>query len=130
MIESERLDATIDDMEVALHRLLGEIVQLKDNLSPTAADAIRKALYGRSGAPVTPFKSSVDLIAASPIDGALRMSVRQIGEGLFRALQSPEKMLRIAKSVCSRDEVNWSRRMTIIDAAWEGIGSDADGYWS
>jgi hypothetical protein len=37
--------------------------------------------------------------------------------------------MRVARSVCSHDEANWSRRMTIIDAAWEGIGSDANGYW-
>ena len=129
MIEHGYVDATVDDMERALGTLVDEIVKLKDRLSPASAKALDQALHARSGPALTRFKVAVDLIANSPIDGALRFSVRQIGEGLFRALRSPQKMMHVARRICSQDEVHWSRRMTIIDAAWEGIGSDADGYW-
>ncbi len=129
MIEHGYVDATVDDMERALNTLVSEIVKFNDTLSPASAKALDHALYARSGPALTRFKVAMDLIAGSPIDGALRLSVRQIGEGLFRTLHSPQKMMRVARRVCSQDEAHWSRRMTVIDAAWEGIGSDADGYW-
>ena len=129
MIEHGLVDATVDDIERALDALVTEIVKLKERLPPQSAEALNQALHARSGPVVTPFKVAVDLIAASPVDGALRLAVRQMGEGLFRNLQSPQKMLHVARRVCSKDEPNWSRRMTVIDAAWEGVGSEADGYW-
>lgn len=129
MIEHGQVDATVDDIERALEALISEIVRMRGTLTPDSIEALNQALYARSGPAATRFKVAVDLIASSPIDGALRLSVRQIGEGLFRNLQSPQKMMRVARRVCSRDEPNWSRRMTVIDAAWQGIGSDAAGYW-
>jgi hypothetical protein len=129
MIEHARMEATVDDMERALDALVGEIVKRKETLLPDSAEALNQALYARSGPAFTRFKVAVDLIASSPIDGALRLAVREIGVELFRTLQNPQKLMRVARSVCSHDEANWSRRMTIIDAAWEGIGSDANGYW-
>lgn len=129
MIEHVRMEATVDDMERALDALVGEIVKRKETLLPESAEALNQALYTRSGPAFTPFKVAVDLIAVSPVDGALRLAVREIGKELFRALQDPRKLMRVARNVCSHDEANWSRRMTVIDAAWEGIGSDANGYW-
>ncbi len=129
MIEHGQVDATVEDMERALSSLVGEIVKMRSTLEADETDAINHALYSRSGPAVTPFKIAMDLIADLPVDGALRLSVRQIGQGLFRNLQSPEKMMRVARRVCSEDETNWSRRMTVIDAAWKGVGSDAAGFW-
>jgi hypothetical protein len=129
MIEHGQVDATVEDIERALGALISEIIKLKGTLTAESAEAINQALYARSGPAVTRFKVAIDLIASSPIDGALRLSVRQIGEGLFRNLQSPQKMMRVARRVCSQDEANWSMRMTVIDAAWEGIGSEANGFW-
>jgi hypothetical protein len=130
MIEHGRVDATIEEIEGALDALLDEITKLRGTISDETAEARRQALHARSGPAVTRFKAGVDLIAGSPIEGALRLSVRHIGERLFRNLQNPHKMMLLARRICSRDEANWSRRMTIIDAAWEGIGSEASGYWS
>ncbi|NJM35296.1 MAG: hypothetical protein HC850_11950 [Rhodomicrobium sp.] len=129
MIEHGLVDATVDDIERALDALVCEIVKLREMLPPQSTEALNQALYARSGPAVTPFKVAVDLIANSPVDGALRLSVRQMGEELFRNLRSPPKMMQLARRVCSKDEPNWSRRMTVIDAAWEGIGSEDDGYW-
>jgi hypothetical protein len=129
MIEHGQVDATVEDIERALGALISEIIKLKGKLTAESVEAINQALYARSGPAVTRFKVAIDLITSSPIDGALRLSVRQIGEGLFRNLQSPQKMMRVARRVCSQDEANWSTRMTVIDAAWEGIGSEANGFW-
>jgi hypothetical protein len=130
MIEHSRLDASIDEIECALNMLVGEIVTLTKTLTPGSFAGLTQSPYARSGPPLTRIKIAMDLIASSPIDGALRFSVTQIGEHLFQILQSPDKMMRIARRVCSEDEANWSRRMTVIDAAWEGIGSKDTGYWS
>ncbi len=130
MIEYSRLDASVDEIECALNMLVGEIVTLRKTLAPDASVGLKQAPYARSGPPLTRIKTAMDLIASSPIDGALRFSVAQIGEHLFQILQSPDKMMQIARRVCSEDEANWSRRMTVIDAAWEGIGSKDTGYWS
>ncbi len=129
MSEHDYLDATVDDMEHALDRLVGEIVNLKEQHLPHSAEALNHALYGRSGPARTPFKTVIDLIAESPVDGALRLSVHHIGQMMFDKLQSQHKLLRVARRVCSRDEPNWSKRMTVIDAAWQGIGSDVNGYY-
>lgn len=129
MIEHGKVDATLEDIERALDALLKEIIGRKGAVSDEAAEALHQALYARSGPAATHFKVGVDLIVGSPAEGALRLAIRHIGERLFRNLQSPHKMMRLARRVCSQDEINWSRRMTIIDAAWEGIGSEATGYW-
>ncbi len=129
MIDQIRLDSSVDEMERALSSLVTEIVRLSETLDEDSVQALNRSLYTRSGPALTPFKIAVDLIASSPVDGALRFSVMQIGERLFRVLESPDKMMRVARRVCSEDEINWSRRMTIIDAAWQGIGSDRTGYW-
>jgi hypothetical protein len=129
MDEHHDLDATVEDMEHALDRLVGEIITRKEQLLPHSTEALNHALYGRSGPARTHFKTAIDLIAESPIDGALRLSVHHIGRMLFESLQSQHKLVRVARRVCSLDEPNWSRRMTIIDAAWQGIGSDASGYF-
>jgi hypothetical protein len=129
MMEHSQLDASIDEMERALNSLVSEIVTLTKTPAPGSAEALTRALYSRSGPELTRFKISIDHIASSPVDGALRFSVTQIGQRLFQRLQSPDKMMRIARRVCSEDEANWSRRMTIIDAAWQGIGSEETGYW-
>jgi hypothetical protein len=129
MGEDGYLDATLEDMEQALDRLVGEILDRREQLLPHSAEAVNHALYGRPGPARTHFKTAVDLIAESPIEGALRLSVHHIGQMLFENLQSQHKLLRVARRVCSLDETNWSKRMTVIDAAWQGIGSDANGYY-
>ena len=124
-----KVDATVDDMERALDTIIGEIIRLRDmSVGDTKAD-FRQTPHARSGPSQTSFKLALDLIASSPIDGSLRLAAREIGQGLFAVLQNPQMMMRLARRVCSQDEVNWSKRMTIIDAAWEGIGSETHGYW-
>jgi hypothetical protein len=127
MIEHGPVDVTVDEMERALATLVTEIVSLYSKRR--GSDAPGQAPSERAGPAVTKFKGAIDLIISSPIDGALRLSVRQIGERLFCNLQSPLKMMHVARRVCSDDEANWSRRMTAIDSAWEGIGSKAAGFW-
>ena len=129
MGEDSYLDATLKDMEHALDRLVCEILNRREQLLPHSVEAVNHAQYGRPGPARTHFKTAVDLIAEAPIEGALRLSVHHIGQMLFEHLQSQHKLLRVARRVCSLDETNWSRRMTIIDAAWQGIGSDANGYY-
>lgn len=129
MNETSAIDASIEDMERALDTVVGEIIKLRKKSDERPGEREMPVPQPRSGLAQTPFKSALDLIAHAPIDGALRLAARDIGEGLFGVLQDPQKMLRVARRVCSQDEVNWSKRMTIIDAAWEGIGSDGQGYW-
>lgn len=129
MNELDYVDATVEDMEHALDKLVGEIINLKEHQSSHSAKTTENVLHCRKGPAFTSFKTAMDLIALSPINGALRFSVHQIGQMLFDSLQDQNKMLRVARRVCSLDEANWSNRMTIIDAAWQGIGSDANGYY-
>jgi hypothetical protein len=124
-----KVDATVDDMERALDTIIGEIIRLRDMNAGNTKANFRQTPHARSGPARTPFKLALDLIASSPIDGSLRLAARDIGHGLFAVLQNPQTMMRLARRVCSQDEVNWSKRMTIIDAAWEGIGSETYGYW-
>ena len=115
-------------MERALDTVVREIIKLQKR-DGRPGEKEPPGPQPRLGLAQTPFKSALDLISHAPIDGALKLAARDIGEGLFGVLQDPQKMLRVARRVCSQDEVNWSKRMTIIDAAWEGIGSDAQGHW-
>jgi hypothetical protein len=129
MSEQDKVGATVDEMERALSSVVDEIVKLKDQHSPSQNADERRDARERTGPAPTQFKSALDLITRSPVEGALRLVVRDIGDGLFAVLQNPQKMMRVARNVCNQDEINWSKRMTIIDAAWAGIGSDANGYW-
>lgn len=124
-----KVDATIEDMERALDTIIGEIIRLRVMSAGASKADFRQTPHACSGPAQTHFKLALDLIASSPIDGSLRLAAREIGHGLFAVLQNPQTMMRLARRVCSQDEVNWSNRMTIIDAAWEGIGSEKNGYW-
>ena len=129
MPDIDQMGASVEDMERALNCLLSKIVALRETPSCEENAAFEQAFHLRSGPERHHFKIEMDMIIRSPVEGALRLAVRSIGEELFKVLKGPVQMMRLARRVCSEDESNWSNRMTIIDAAWQGIGSDRAGHW-
>lgn len=59
---------------------------------------------------------------ADPVYRSLKKGATEIGKILHRRI-GDEGMTSMAEEVCSRDEKNWSRRMSFVDSAFNGIGT-------
>lgn len=72
---------------------------------------------------------AVEGIIADPIEGALRHTLRFIGERLFK--QGGTDLMRDALyAVADRDEKHGGRMLAIADSQWSGIGDDSGRWWS
>jgi hypothetical protein len=69
------------------------------------------------------------LIAKDPVEYALKSMMTSICQLLFDALGSTGSVYEVAERVCDRDPKNWSRRMSPIDSAFDGIGR-GDDMWA
>ncbi|MCK1273796.1 hypothetical protein IVB46_00875 [Bradyrhizobium sp. 61] len=57
-----------------------------------------------------------------PVYGALRYAVRDLGSIAHKSGVTFEQMKDLAERACDRHPRTWSRRMSIIDCWWDGIG--------
>lgn len=69
-------------------------------------------------------------LARDPVGWALRRGVTQIGRYIFDVAGSTEVMRDALERVAERRPEHYSRRGSIIDHAWNSIGSDRDRWWS
>lgn len=74
----------------------------------------------------TRVEREVTQLLRDPIGAACRQGIRRIGEHLFKTLDSTAGMSEAAENVAYLDPMHYGRRVSIVDHAWDGIGSDTD----
>ena len=66
-------------------------------------------------------------IIERPIEGALRLAVRELGEHLWGKTKDTDKMERVLDKVCERNPGMSGRIGSYVDHAWDGTG---DQWWA
>jgi hypothetical protein len=116
---------TVAQVEDALDRAVTALVAYRQDRpargKPPASDTYDLISAGQLLATDPAILKARDLVG-SPVTTGLKHSIRKLGE-LAHQLVGDDGMLDLAERVCNRDEPNWSRRMSPIDSAWNGIGS-------
>lgn len=70
----------------------------------------------------------VTALLRDPVGAACRQGIRRIGEHLFKTLGGTAGMSTAAENAAAMDLAHYGRRASILDHAWDGIGTDAD-WW-
>ena len=108
-------------IEDALHHVLTAILAIKRPVPLSAAPMVHIMPIGRPEHLPTRQQSFFKRLATDPAGAALRWTVRLIGERLHE-LGGMRLMVDACQRLADRDEPNWGRRTSIIDAGWNGIG--------
>lgn len=74
-------------------------------------------------------ESEVTALAADPVGAALRQAVRRLGQRLH-ADGGTAAMRLSADRVADRDPAHAGRRASIMDHAWNAVGTDRGRWWS
>lgn len=115
----------IEQVEDALDRAVTALVAYRHDRparrGPPTTDALELISAGQLLATDRRVLEARDLVG-SPVTVGLKHSIRKLGN-LAHQMVGDAGMHDLAERVCNRDEPNWSRRMSPIDSAWNGIGS-------
>ena len=119
-----------DGLERALDALLtamadDEAKWPEASLGPAIAKPLdlSSAVLSRSDMEVTQ-------LVRHPVYFACRMAVRRLGQQAFTITGGTDGMRDVAERVADRTPALYGRRLSIMDGAWDGVGSDADRWWA
>ncbi len=117
-------------IEGALDALLRAMVkdEAKWPVVPIAASPLK--FFDLSEPVSTRAKMEVTQILRQPVYFALRLAVRRMGQQAFSVTGSTDGMREVAERVAGMVPAQYGRRASMLDSAWDGIGSDADRWWS
>lgn len=115
------------EIERAIDEVVSTLVAYRAKPPKEARRANEAKPGSRSASASQLVSTELDVLAArdlawKPVEHGLKHSLRDLGK-LLHAIVGDEGMLEAAERVCDLDKKNWARRMSPIDAAWNGIGS-------
>jgi hypothetical protein len=67
-------------------------------------------------------------IVKDPVRRALRAQLKELGQCLYRHVQSIDRMREVAEEAADLMPKRWGYRINIIDKAWDGVG-EGDHRW-
>lgn len=120
---------TLPELERALDEAVSTLVAFRAK-PPEAAE---RALAPKRDAPlpVIPIQQLIGTdssvlrdreLASSPVEFGMKKAIKELGK-LIHGLVGNDGMLEVAERVAGLDDKNWGRRMSPINAAWDGIGT-------
>lgn len=114
---------SISELATALDAILTELVEYR-LLRPAPLRSVK--LESKPTMSATERRNELfRRIAHDPFEGSLLLSLQALGEALYQ--QGGTKLMRnILQSVAQRDEENESRRLSLADSQWDGIGNETD----
>lgn len=120
---------TVGELEAALNVLLEHLIEhrSKDASRPLTKLAPLETAQLMS-LPDEVFEARY--LATDPIETVLKIGITKIGQFLFDLTGSTEAMLDSAERVAGDDKNEFQRKISIVDAAWDGIGNDADRWFA
>jgi hypothetical protein len=69
-------------------------------------------------------------IVTNPIVWSLKKTLHEVGQLIYDRVGSVNELLKIAEQIADRDPAHYSRRMSPLDSAWNGVGSGNDRWMS
>ena len=121
------MDAEIDDLERALDALLRTMTAEDDKPAdgPVEIVVVTAASLMAAGR-MSRLDLDISDLKRRPLRAACRQAVRRIGEHLFKVTGSTDAMSDILERVCDMDPPRYGHRASIVDHAWDGLGTDSD----
>ena len=124
------LSTDTEGLEQALDALLTAMAEDEAKRSETTLGLVMVKPAHLSG-PV-PTRSEMELaqILREPVYFACRMAVRRLGERTFTITGSTDGMRDVADRVAGQMPAQFGRRLSVLNSAWDGVGSDSDRWWA
>ena len=119
-----------EDLERALDALLTAMVNDEAQRPKPPMDGISAKVLDLKGPVPTRSEIEVTQLLREPVYAACRMAVRRLGEQAFTITGGTDGMRDVAERVADRTPALYGRRLSIMDGAWDGVGSDADRWWA
>ena len=125
------MSAETEGLERALDVLLTAMLEEDRKLAETAGASSFKAHVFTAAdlqraARLTRLEMDVTDLQRQPVRAACRQAVRRIGEHLFKILGSTDGMREVLERAADMVPEQYGHRASIVDHAWDGIGSDSD----
>ncbi len=117
-------------IERALGTLLTAMVEDEARWPEPALFHIRATPFDPSKPVRSRAEVEVGQLLQEPVYFACRLAVRRLGERLHAVAGGTNGMRHIADRVADTSPAEGGRLLSMMDSAWDGIGSDADRWWS
>ena len=124
------MNAEIVHIERALGTLLAAMIDDEARWPEPALFHIRATPYDPSKPVRTRAETQVDQILQEPIYFACRLAVRRLGERLHAIADGTVGMRHAAHRVASVHPVRGAPILSMLESAWDGVGTDSDRWWS
>jgi hypothetical protein len=108
-----------DKIEDAIDKLLTAVLRERAARPPESSRAFEFS--------ATPTEA---LIENDTVEIACLLAIERLGQSLFDAVGSTDEMRKSLDRICDRHPESSGRRTAILDAWWNGVGSDKDRWWS
>lgn len=119
-----------EGLERALDALLTAMVNDEAQRPKPPMDGISAKVLDLKGPVPTRSEIEVTQLLREPVYAACRIAVRRLGEQAFIVTGGTDGMRDVAERVADRIPALYGRRLSIMDGAWDGVGSDADRWWA
>jgi hypothetical protein len=125
------MKSEIEKTEAALRTLVGEMVRIdrEKRSEPPKVGSLMGTSFDFDRPISSRYEISISRVQRDPIRGALKNAVRLLGEHLFETTQSTDAMEKVLERIAADYPVDYGRYADIMDKSWDGIGSDAGGWW-
>ena len=79
--------------------------------------------------PPTPAESAIQALLRDPVEHALGTALSDLGRHLFDITGAVDGMRQVCDRVAELDPAQASYRVSILEAAWDGIGRGDERWW-
>ena len=122
--------AEIARIERALAALLTAMIKDEARWPEPALFHIKARPYDPSKVVRTRAEMEVGQLLQEPVYFACRVAVRRLGERLHAVAGGTDGMRTAAYRVADVHPVKGAPILTMLESAWDGVGSDSDRWWS
>ena len=122
--------AEVARIEQALGALLMAMVEDEARWPEPALFHIKATPFDPSRPVRSRAEMEVGQLLQEPLYFACRLAVRRLGERLHAVAGGTDGMRHAAYRVANIHSVEGAPILTMLESAWDGVGTDADRWWS
>ena len=124
------MNAEVARIGQALGALLSAMIDDEERWPEPALYHIKAMPYDPSKPVRTRADMEVGQLLQEPVYFACRLAVRRLGERVHAVADGTAGMRWVANRVAHADLDKGTRMLSMLDSAWDGVGSDADRWWA
>ena len=124
------MNAEVARIEQALDALLSAMIDEEARWPEPALYHIRATPYDSSKPVKTRVEMEVGQLLQEPVYFACRLAVRRLGERVHAVADGTAGMRRIAHRVARVHPARGAPILSILESAWDGVGTDTDRWWA